>query len=145
MWTVGGWVTWVIWRFAKKLCTRRNTWGGLLSWWSCQSPVAHICSLLNHLNSFYRGMFKLSVNFDAGLLPYSLSYFEFSGHMAHVLTQRHLPHLLTCTVKSFLFMHTHSSPLSLAASLHLCHTNHSCFIKNGCTFSGPTSYFRTLY
>ena len=28
-------------------------------WWSCQSPVAHSCGLLNHLNSFHRGMFKL--------------------------------------------------------------------------------------
>ena len=27
---------------------RRDAWAGALSWWSCQSPVAHSCSLLNH-------------------------------------------------------------------------------------------------
>ena len=39
---------------------RREAWAGLSSWWSCQSPVAHNCSLLNHPNSFRRGMFKLN-------------------------------------------------------------------------------------
>ena len=33
---------------------------------------------------------------------------------------------LTSTVKLSLFTHVHSSPLSLAAGLHLCHTN--CFV-----------------
>ena len=29
--------------FARKLCTRRDVlWVGMLSWWSCQSPVAHV-------------------------------------------------------------------------------------------------------
>ena len=46
---------------------------------------------------------------------------------------------LTSTVKSSLFTHTHSSPLSLAARLHRCCTNHSCYINNGWTFSGQTS------
>ena len=31
--------------------------------------VAHSCSLLNHLNSFHRGMFKLNAKFDAESLP----------------------------------------------------------------------------
>ena len=35
-----GWVTWVIWCFAKKLYTRCSAWVGTLLWWSCQSPVA---------------------------------------------------------------------------------------------------------
>ena len=35
-----------------KNCTRHDAWVGTLSWWSCQSPVAHSCSLLNHPNSF---------------------------------------------------------------------------------------------
>ena len=26
IWAVGGWVTWVIWYFAKNLCTRHDTW-----------------------------------------------------------------------------------------------------------------------
>ena len=43
-----------------------------LSWWRCQSPVAHSCSLMNHLNSFHGGMFKLHAKFDADSLLYSL-------------------------------------------------------------------------
>ena len=46
----------------KKPCTRHDAWVGTLSWWSCQSPAAHSCGLLNHLNSFYREMFKLNAN-----------------------------------------------------------------------------------
>ena len=37
---VGGWVTWVTWCFAKKLCTRCDRWMDVLSWWSCQLSVA---------------------------------------------------------------------------------------------------------
>ena len=48
---LGGWVTWVVWCFAKNLCGRCVAWAGALSWWSCQSPLAHSCSLLNQLNS----------------------------------------------------------------------------------------------
>ena len=33
-----------------------------LSWWSCQSPVAHSVGLLNHLNSFCGGIFKVNTN-----------------------------------------------------------------------------------
>ena len=97
--------------------------------------MAHSCSLLNHLNSFHRGMFKLNANFDADLLLYSLSHFECDGHTVHMLTQWCLPPLLTSTVKLSLFMHVHSSPLSLAARLHQCSTNHSHYINNGWTFS----------
>ena len=45
-----------------KLCTRRDAWGGAFLWWSCQSPVIHSWGLLNHLNSFHGGMFKLNAN-----------------------------------------------------------------------------------
>ena len=71
----GGWVTWVIWCFTKKLCMRHDAWAGTLSWWSCQSPVAHSCGLLNHLNSFCGGMFKFNAKVDAELLLYLLSHF----------------------------------------------------------------------
>ena len=37
--------------------------------------------------------------------------------------QWHLPPLLTSTVKSSLFIHVHSSPLSLASRFHWCHAN----------------------
>ena len=70
------WVTWVIWCFTKKLCTRCDAWAGMLSWWSCQSPIAHRCSLLNHPNSSHRGIFKLNTKFDADSLHYLLSHFN---------------------------------------------------------------------
>ena len=62
----------MIWYFTKKLCKRHGEWEGALSWWSCQSPVVHSCSLLHHLNSFHGGMFKLNAKFGADLLLYSL-------------------------------------------------------------------------
>ena len=51
---------------------------------------------------------------------------------------------LTSTVKSSFFTHAHPSTLSLAATLPRCHTNHSCYINNGWTFSGQTLYFNDL-
>ena len=74
-----------------KNCTRCDAWVGVLSWWSCQSPVAHSCSLLNHLNSFRGKMFKLNAKFDADLLLHSLSHFECDDHTVHMLTQGYLP------------------------------------------------------
>ena len=90
-----GWATWVIWCFAKKLCTRCDAWSGTWSWGSCQPPVAHGYSLLNHPNSFHRGKVKLNTKFDAGSLLYSLSHFEYDGHTVHMLAQQcRLPHWL---------------------------------------------------
>ena len=88
-------------------------------------------SLLNYLNSFRGGMLKLNAKFDADSLLYSLSHFEFHSHTGHMLTQRGLLPPLTSTVKLSLFMHVHSSPLSLAARLHQCRTNCSRYINNG--------------
>ena len=45
-----------------------------------------------------------------------------------MLTQQCLLSPVTNTVKSSLFMHMHSSLLSLAARLHQRHTNQSCYI-----------------
>ena len=130
-----GWVTWVIWCFAKTLCVRCDARAGTLLWWSCQSPVAHSCGLLNHQNSFYGGLFKLKTKFDADSLPWLLSHFECNSHTVHMFTQRCLPPPLTSTAS--LLMHAHSRPLSLAARLHCCHANWSRYIKNGWTFSRP--------
>ena len=51
---------------SQKNCRRCDAWAGTLSslWWNCQSPVAHSCSLLNHLNRFHRGMFKPNAKFE---------------------------------------------------------------------------------
>ena len=119
---------------------KRDAWAGALSWWSRQSPGAHSCGLLNHPNSFHRGMFNLNAKFDADLLLYSLSHFECDKHTVHMLTQCCLPPPLTSTVKSSLFTHAHSSPLSLAARLCQCLANHSHYNSNGWAFSRQTSY-----
>ena len=125
--------------FTKKLCWRCDAWAGMLSWWSCQWPVAHSFGLLNHLNSFCRAILKLNEKSDADSLPYSLSHFECDSHTVHMLTQQRLLPPLTSTVKSSLLPHTHSSPLSLAARLHWCHANCSHCINNGWIFSRQTS------
>ena len=57
-------------------------------------------------------MFKLNTKFDADSLLYLLSHFECNSHTVHRLTQWHLPPPLTSIVKSSLFTHVHSSPLS---------------------------------
>ena len=50
-------------------------------------------SLLNHLNSFHGGMFKLNAKFDADSLLYLLSHFQCDGHTVHMHTQQCLyPH-----------------------------------------------------
>ena len=83
--------------FHQKVYMRHDAWAGALLWWSCQTPAvfAHSCGLLNHPNSFCERMFKLMAKFDAELLLYSLSCFEWDGHTVHMLTQQHLwPHWL---------------------------------------------------
>ena len=104
--------------------------------YSCCTHYIVPKSLLNHLNSVCGGMFKLNTKFDADSLLYLFSHFECGSHTVHMLTQCHLLPPLTSGVKSSLFMHVHSSPLSLAARLHQCHANYSCSINNGWTFSG---------
>ena len=103
-------------------------------------------SLLIHLNSFHRGVFKLNAKSDADSLIYTLSHFECSGHTVHMLTHWHLPPPLTSTVKSSLFTHVHSSPLSSAVRLHQCHANCSRYINSGCTFflDRPRTY-KTIF
>ena len=114
---------------------RCDACAGMLSWWSSQSPVAHSCGRMNHPNSFHGAMFKLNTKFDTHSLLYLLSHFECGGHMVHIVTQWHQLPPLTSTVKLSLFTQVHFSPLSLAARLHRCCENHSCYINNSCTFS----------
>ena len=98
-----GWVTWVIWCFTRKLCMRRDAWTGVLSWCSCQSPVAQRCGLLNHPNSFCGGVFKLNAKFGADSLLYLLSHFEYDGHTVHMFTSQCLLSALSSMVNSSLF------------------------------------------
>ena len=85
-------------------------------------------------------MFKLNAKFDADSLFYSFSHFECDGHTVQMLIQQHLPPSLTSTVKSSLFTHAHSSPLSLAARSHRCRANCSPNINHGWTFSRQALY-----
>ena len=79
----------------KKFCMRPDEWAGVLLWWSCQSPFAHSCCLLNCANSFHGGMLKLNTKFDADSLVYLLSHFECDGHTVHMpLDGVYCPHWL---------------------------------------------------
>ena len=82
----------------------------------CRDEAANHQLPIAAASSFPGGKFKLNTKFDADLLFYSRSHFECDGHTVHMLTQWHLLPLLTSTVKSSLFTHAHSSPVSLAAS-----------------------------
>ena len=84
-------------------------------------------------------MFKLNMKFDADSLLYLLSHFECNSHTVHMLTPWHPPPPLTGIMKSSLFMHAPSSPLSLAARLYQCHMNHSHSINYGWNFSRQSS------
>ena len=139
IWAVGIWVTWVIWCFTKKLCTRCDAWAGMLSWWSCQSPVAHSCSLLNHPNSFSGGMFKLNAKSDAYLLLSLLGLFECNSHTVHMLNGVYCPYWLVqwshhC---SCMCIPVHSP--WLPDYMYVVQTNS--YINNGWSFSGQASYF----
>ena len=122
------------------LMFHQNTAPAMLSQWSCQSPVASSCGLLNHPNSLFTGMFKLNSKRDADLLLYLVSHFECDGHTVHRLTQGRVPPPVTSAVKSSLFVHVLSSPLALAARLHPCHAICSHYINNGWAFPGQTSH-----
>ena len=100
---------------------------------------------LSHPNNFRRGMLKFNAKCYTDSLLYPLSHFEINSHTVHMLTQRCLLPSLASTVKLSLFRHVHSGPLSLAASLHRCCTNHSRYINNGWTFSGHNSYVGGSY
>ena len=114
---------------------RRDAWSGTLLWWSCQSPDPIAAAFWVIWIVSVEECSSLTQKFDAETLLYSLSHFEWDSHTVHMLTQWHLLPPLTNTVKSSLFTHANSSPLSLAASLHRCRANHSFYINNGWTFS----------
>ena len=100
--------------------------------WSCQSPVAHSCGRLNHLNSFRGGMFKLNTKFNADLLLFSVILNAMATQ--YTCSLNGIYRLYWLVQWSLIVTHAHSSPLSLAARLHWCHANHSHYINNGWTF-----------
>ena len=97
-------------------------------WWSCQSPFANSCGLLNHLNSFCRGVFKLNRKFDADLWLYLLSHFECSIHTVHM--HYHTSPIPTDKCREVITVYACSFQSTLLASrLHHCHTNCSPYIN----------------
>ena len=79
----------------------------------CTNYFAHK-SLLNHLNSFCGGMFKLNEIFDAD----PLHHFECDSHTVHILTQQHLlPPVTTSTVKSSSFTHANNQSTLLGCQV----------------------------
>ena len=128
------------WRFAKKLCRRCDAWAGTLLWWSCQSPAAHSCGLLSHPNSFQGGNIQAYCKIWCRFVAlFAQSFWMQWPHSIH-LTQLWLLPPLTNTVKSSLFTHAHSSPLSLAARINRRGANCSHYINNGWIFPRQTSY-----
>ena len=116
-----------------------NSAGGMMCGWGhcCDEAANHQRPQLRPSESsecFCGEVLKLKTKFDADSLLYLLSYFECDGHTIHILSQWQLPSPLTSTVKFSLFTHLHSSPLSLAARLYRCGTNHSCYVNNGWHF-----------
>ena len=112
---------------------RHNAWVGVLSWWSCQSPVANSCGLLKYQIVSVEECSSLMQNLMQ--IFCSTRSFWMWQYMCS-LSGVYCPHWLgTCA-----FMHVHSSPFSLAARLHQCHhTGCSHYINKGWTFSGQTS------
>ena len=119
---------------------RCDAWAGALSWWSCQSPFSHSFSLLNHPNSFWEGMFKLNAKFDLQIhcSTYSVILNVTATQYTCSLNIIYCPHWLvqwSCHCS-----HMHIPSTLLGCQVTYCHTNHSCYINNGSTFSGQTLY-----
>ena len=135
----GGWVIWVIWCFTKNLCTRHDAWVGALSWWSCQSPVAHSCCLLNHPNSFCREEYssltwnsmKIHCSIHSVFLNVTATQYTCS------LNGIYLPHWLVQWSVHCSHIHIPVHPPWPPA--YQCHTNHSPYVNKDWTFSGQIS------
>ena len=121
----------------KKLCMRCDARTGTLSWWSCQSLVVHSCSLLNHLNSFWRG---------GGVCSSLMQNLMQIYCSIHSVILNAMARKDTCSLNNVYHPHwlvrwSHlSSPLSLAATLLRYCANCSHYLNNGSTFSGQTSW-----
>ena len=135
----GTWVTWVIWCFTKKLCTRSAEWAHCRGEAAGhQLPIAAAFWIIWIVSveecwSFTQNLMLICCSTCSDILNVMATQYACS-------VQGCLLPLLTGTVKSSLFTHAHSSPLSLAARLHRCCTNHSHYINNSWTFSRQTSY-----
>ena len=116
----------------KKLCIRFNVWASALSWWSCRSPVAHSYGFwiiwivsTEECSSLMQNLMQICCSPLVILNATATQYI-------HSLNGICCPHWLV-QVKS-LFTQVCSSPLSLAARLHWCCTNRSCYINNARIF-----------
>ena len=138
-----GWVTWVNWWFIKKLCERHDAWAGALVWWTAnhQLPIAVAFWIIwivsvEECSSLMQDLMQIHCSTSSVILNVTDTQYTCS------LSGIYCPHRLVQW--SPLFTHAHSSPLSLAARLHQCCTNHSCYINNGWIFPIQTSYLMPL-
>ena len=97
---------------------------------SHQLPIAVVFSIIQVISVECSNLMQNWMQICCSTL---LSHFECDSHTVHMLTQWHLLPPRTSAVKSLLFMHVHSSPLSSAAKLHWCCSNSSFYINNGWT------------
>ena len=128
--------------FCQKPLHQTHAQADTMSWWSCQSPVAHSCELLNHTVSVEDCLSLTQNLMQIRCSTCSVILNEMVTQYTCSLNSIYCPCWLG---KSSLFPHAHSSPLSLAATLHQCHTNHSHCINNGWTFSRQTSYIIKIH
>ena len=116
-----------------------DAWVSMVSWGCCQSPVAHSCGLLNHLNSFCEVLFKLHAKFDVDPLLYSLSYFNvMATQYTCTLNGVYSPHRLVQWSHQY-------SPCTFQSTLLACQVRSTlyilfCYINSGWPFSRQTSY-----
>ena len=137
----GGWVTWVIWCF-----TKNSAWDMMHEQLICSDEAANhqlptavafwiiqIVSMAECPSSMQNLMQICCSTHSVILHALATQYTLRTIHTVHS-TQWHLPPALTSLVKSSLFTHAHSSPLSFTARLHQCCANYSYYINNGWTF-----------
>ena len=125
--------------FHQNFCKRCDAWEGSLLWWSCLSPIAVDFWIIPIVSaeecpSLTQNLMQIHCSTHSVILNANVTQYTCS------LNGIYHPHWLVQWSKWSLFMHVHSSPLSLAARLHQCCENCSCYINSGWTSSGQTSY-----
>ena len=102
-------------------------------------PLNHLNSSAEGCSSLMRNLMHINCSTYPVILNVAITQYTCS------LSVIYRPHWLN-TVKSSLFTHAHSSPLSSAVRLHQCHANCSRYINSGCTFflDRPRTY-KTIF
>ena len=124
----------------KKLCMRCDAWAGVVSWWNCQSPVAHSCNLLNYpvvsageCSSLMQNLLQIHCSTHSIILNATATQYTCAVNGVY-----HLHWLLQWSHHcSRMCIPVHSPWLPGYVNVA---KNCSCYINNGWTFSRQTSY-----